>query len=420
VELRPFRSIRFAPPLVAGRGLAALIAPAHDPARNDFAAPAEPAAPENIARVTAPSGDGEAHQSAAETLKQWLAEGILEKERRPGLWAYRQTFVANGRTQMRDALIGLVRLVEYDRDVLRPHEETPAPARDDRLSLLHATKADFEPALLLTRAPLAQMLSTTRRPSVTGVGPDGVRHDAFRIIDFASHVELQGLVKNAEALVGQGHHLYEASLAFSKSPESAKLPGARYKLCAIVDENAPGVVLRPVHRLLHGVADWDSGRLRHAAEEVFQARPFAGPRQALEALARESRLAPAFVLFAPPAGAALLVVPEGAEGLPWPEGRSEAWRRSDAAAVEVALLARLLLIGPATIERHVSYTTDAERAIAAVEKGEAQAAVLMRPTTISDLEEIVHAGDRLPLHSTSFYPPLFAGLFGVALEDPVY
>src|SRR5207245_43934 len=89
-----------------------------------------------------------------------------------------------------------------------------------------------------------------RTPALSATDPDGVRHDAFRISDYAAHVELQGLVKNAEAIIADGHHRYETALAFSKDPAAEKLSGARYKLCAIVDMASPGVIVRPIHRLI--------------------------------------------------------------------------------------------------------------------------------------------------------------------------
>ena len=118
----------------------------------------------------------------------------------------------------------------------------------------------------------------------------------------------------------------------------------------------------------------------------------------------------------------LLTLLESPAPLPWPEGRSEAWRNLDAAALEVALFQALLGIDTDTIARGelVSFTSDAGAAIAAVEKGEAQAAVLMRPTTVSDVEAVVGAGDRLPQKSTHFFPKMYSGLFGVSLEDAVY
>ena len=69
---------------------------------------------------------------------------------------------------------------------------------------------------------------------------------------------------------------------------------------------------------------------------------------------------------------------------------------------------------------HVSFTSDAAAAIATVDRGEAQAAVLLRATTVADVEAVVGAGDRLPQKSTHFFPKMYSGLFGVSLEEPVY
>jgi uncharacterized protein (DUF1015 family) len=44
----------------------------------------------------------------------------------------------------------------------------------------------------------------------------------------------------------------------------------------------------------------------------------------------------------------------------------------------------------------------------------------MRPMPFSEIETVAHSGERLPGRAASFYPKLFAGLFGFSLEDPVY
>ena len=315
-----------------------------------------------------------------------------------------------------------MRLSEYEAGVVRPHERTLAKPKEDRLKLLAATKADLELVFLLTRAPLSAALSTRRTPALSATDPDGVRHDAFRISDYAAHVELQGLVKNAEAIIADGHHRYETALAFSKDPAAAKLPGARYKLCAIVDMASPGVVLRPIHRLLSGIPAWDPAKLLERARSIFDLVEHSDAGAAFEALQAHSRIRPAFVLYAPPVLPTLLTLKDAPPPLPWPEGRSESWKALDVSALEVAFFGELLGIGPETIARgeNVSFTSDAESAIAAVEKKDAQAAILMRPTTISDVEAVVGAGDRLPQKSTHFFPKMYSGIFGVSLEDAVY
>ena len=423
MELRPFRSIRFSPRVLSARGLSAVFAPPYDQISPAVQDRLYAAAPENIVRVIFRRRDGEdVYAGAAKELSAWLADGTLEKEKRPALWIYRQTFSDGAETVVRDALVGLVRLAEYDARVVLPHERTLAKPQEDRLALLSAAKADLELVFLRTRAPISAALSTRRAPVLSATDPDGVRHDAFRISDYAAHVELQGLVKNAEAIIADGHHRWETALAFSKDPAAAKLPGARYKLCAIVDMASPGLVVRPIHRLLANVAAWDPARLREAARAYFDAVEYPAPFAALDALRVHSRIRPAFVLHAPPARPALLTLSANPAPIPWPEGRSAAWKGLDVSALEVVFLGRLLSISTEAIARgeFVSFTSDAAAAIGAVDRGEAQAAVLMRPTTVSDVEAVVGAGDRLPQKSTHFFPKMYSGLFGVSLEDAVY
>jgi uncharacterized protein (DUF1015 family) len=422
MELRPFRSIRFSPRVIRERGLSNVFAPPYDQISPERQEKLYARAPENIVRVTYPKREGDPYAAAAKTLSEWLAGGILEKEKRPALWNYRQTFTEGGRTIVRESLVGLVKLEEYEKGTIRPHERTLAKPKEDRLALLSATKADLELLFLLTRAPLSAALSTRRAPQLSATDDDGVRHDAFRISDYAAHVELQGLVKNAEAIIADGHHRYETALAFSKDPAAEKMPAAKYKLCAIVDMASPGVIVRPIHRLLADMPDWRPAQTLHAARDHFDLRELATAREALAALESHSRRFPAFVLYSPPAKPVLLTLKENTGPLPWPEGRSAAWRSLDVAALEVAFFDKLLGIRTDSIAKgeRISFTSDADGAIAAVDSGRAQAAILMRATTISDVDAVVGAGDRLPQKSTHFFPKMYSGIFGVSLEDAVY
>jgi hypothetical protein len=171
-----------------------------------------------------------------------------------------------------------------------------------------------------------------------------------------------------------------------------------------------------------GLSDWNPGQLLYAATDFFETQAFASPAEALAALDGLSRLRPAFVVVAPPEEPALLALRDRPLALPWPAERSEVWRSLDAAALDVAFFSRLLASDPAALAREgkLSFTPDTSAALAAVEKREAQAAILMRPMTISEIETVVHAGERLPARVVAFYPPILSGLFGVSLEDPVY
>ncbi len=58
----------------------------------------------------------------------------------------------------------------------------------------------------------------------------------------------------------------------------------------------------------------------------------------------------------------------------------------------------------------MSYTPDAEQAIAAVDDGEAEAAFLVRAPTVAQVAEFAARGETMPQKSTYFYPKLTSGL----------
>jgi uncharacterized protein (DUF1015 family) len=52
-----------------------------------------------------------------------------------------------------------------------------------------------------------------------------------------------------------------------------------------------------------------------------------------------------------------------------------------------------------------------------VSRGEARAAILVRPTPLDQLAEVAEAGDVMPQKSTYFYPKLLTGLVFNPLSD---
>ena len=63
----------------------------------------------------------------------------------------------------------------------------------------------------------------------------------------------------------------------------------------------------------------------------------------------------------------------------------------------------------------VRYTPSAEDAIAAVNRREAGAALLVRPPTVEQVRAVAERGDTMPQKSTYFYPKLVSGLLFLPL-----
>ena len=58
----------------------------------------------------------------------------------------------------------------------------------------------------------------------------------------------------------------------------------------------------------------------------------------------------------------------------------------------------------------MTYTAQRKDAVATVDRGEAEAAFLLRPTRIEDVWEVARRGDTMPQKSTYFFPKLTSGL----------
>jgi len=97
---------------------------------------------------------------------------------------------------------------------------------------------------------------------------------------------------------------------------------------------------------------------------------------------------------------------------------------NDLAELDVCVLQNLILgphlgISPevlATTER-VSYTIHEEAACARVQRGEAQAAFILNPTTTGQVWQAVQRGVTLPQKSTYFHPKPLTGLVFNPLDE---
>ena len=153
---------------------------------------------------------------------------------------------------------------------------------------------------------------------------------------------------DAQLLIADGHHRYETALAFGESP---------WLLAVIVPTDQEGLTIFPTHRLARSV-------------NGIAGTPIDPPGDEL----------PGVVLYRD--GRYELVEGDGLD----PE------------------------IVDALKPEGVTYTPQRHDAIAAVDRGEAEATFLLRPTRIEDVWEVAGRGDVMPQKSTFFYPKLTSGL----------
>jgi hypothetical protein len=178
--------------------------------------------------------------------------------------------------------------------------------------------------------------------------------------------------------------------------------------------------IRPTHRLIRGEG---AGALESLASEpgsTWQAEPMAPEALAgrLDALRELDQPVFGLILLG---GRGYLVTGDRQAAVERMarERVSTAVGRLDLAILHAALLDDVLGIDVAQVAagERLAYTRSEAEARRAVESGEAQAAVLVRPTRLDELAAVAMAGDVMPQKSTYFYPKLLTGMVFNPLED---
>jgi uncharacterized protein (DUF1015 family) len=355
---KPFRALRYDEQR-AGR-LDDLVAPPHDVITAEMHERLLASSPHNAVRLVRPDDPGE----AAETLRSWQEEGVLEREHKPAVWILEDEFAGpDGVTRRRRGIVARVHLEPYSEGRVLPHERTFPRQKETRLALLRATRTKMSPIFLMHEGESPQ--PPLREPELEAT-LERTTSRLWRVTE-PEGVERALAQVRGSLLIADGHHRYETALRFhdeEKSEETA------YVLAVLVSRADPGLLILPTHRLAAAVsADLDGS-------------PRLGISEALEELDRLPRDRAGFV-FLRREGARLV--------------------ESSGATLDTALVDELALEG-------VSYTASAHEAERAVASGAAAAAFLVRPPTIDQVATFAHAGERMPPKSTYFYPKLTCGL----------
>jgi len=438
-EIRPFRGLRYQAGQVGD--LAKVIAPPYDAISPDEQRALHARSPYNVVRLEYGEArdngeENNRYTRAADTLVQWLAAGVLVQDDRPAFYVYDQEFEHGGARYRRRALLTRVRLEEWAKGAVRPHEHTMAQPKEDRLRLLRACRANLSPVFALYRDPQGA-ISSAVQDAVSGRSPAAVaedaksRHTIWPLNEERVQQWLEEQFAPATLYIADGHHRYETALAYRNERRAAAASwtgeeAENFVLTGVTAAEDPGLLILPIHRLvqLSQVDDSILERLRQylAVEEVTAAQNQGkvAAQRLLELVAERGRSAAAFGLCWPGERLFLLTVedPQGLVARLCPECPGQ-WRTLDVAVLEFALLGTILGIDPSPIEEGgaVTIVPNAQEACQRVQTGHRSMAFLLNPVPVEKVLAVADAGQRMPPKSTFFHPKLATGLVINRLDD---
>ena len=360
---------------------------------------------------------------SAATLAQWLKQGILKVDKVPAIYLHDHYFTYQGKEYRRRGIIVRVRLEEWDRLVVRPHEGTLAKPKSDRVGLLRELQADTSPILALFSDPgkrVSSLLAEQElaKPLISSTNTTGERHYVWAVTGSQAVNQIRSNLAGQPLYIADGHHRYESALAYQHErraySSSSEDEAPNFVMMTLVDFSDPGLIVLPPHRLVRGISKSTLSGLMAKLEALFEIEELPlsmlSVRQQVDDSPMETNEIRLFLFGLAGQLLALRLRDLTMAGQMMPYFHSELYKRLDVSIADHVILEKLLELDNGRDETRIAYSYDRRDAVNRVLDQEYQLAILLRPVTVEVVKAIADAGDRLPRKSTYFYPKLPAGL----------
>lgn len=371
----------------------------------------------NLIRLELPEGGEDRYKRAGELLGKWCSDGILKRDEEEGIFIYEEEFDALGSHYVFDGIVCLVRLEEFDKKIVLPHEETLKKAKEDRFNLMKNTFCNFSSVYSLyldeeRKVPGIISTYTAAAPETEFTDSENVTHRLWKITDKDDISAIQDSLADKQLFIADGHHRYETALRFRdyvRENKDITGDGCDYIMMTLVDMDNDGLVVFPTHRLIRDM-DIDFDSLREKCLPLFEITDYPDIAEA-QAVLKENSDGHAFVLYTGGEGFTLLRARKEVDDMRI-DGKPKSY-----SSLDVSVLHSLILEGALGIDKenmanqvNLRYTRSFDEAVESVRRGESVCAFIINPTKIKEIKAVAEDGEKMPQKSTYFYPKLKTGL----------
>lgn len=376
----------------------------------------------NVIRLELPKEGENPYANAKNILEMWKDKGVLISEDKPAIYIYEEEFTAYGSRKSIKGIIARVKLEEFSKGIILPHEFTLSKAKEDRLNLMKATNCNFSQIYALYMDEEHTTLSTIDEQSASNAeleftDNDNVTHRLWIVTDEKVLSKLSADFVDRKLYIADGHHRYETALnyrnycrenGFSKEGDAQD-----YQMIYLVDMEHPGLVVFPTHRLVRDLADFDKEKVLEGCKKYFDITKMQGTstmESDLASLYNEGKKA--FGFYCGNDEWYLLVLKNievMKELLPQ---LSTASQQLDVTVLHSLILEEIFGINKENMANQINltYTKFFEEAISSVDSGKSQCSFVLNPTRVTEIRDVAAAGEKMPQKSTYFYPKMITGM----------
>ena len=376
----------------------------------------------NVIRLELPKEGGDVYKTAGEVLDMWRNTGVLVHEIKPAVYIYEEEFNAYNKRSSVKGIIVRVKVEEFSKGVILPHEFTLSKAKADRFNLMKATNCNFSQIYALYMDEEHTTLKTIdrlsdRKPDQKFTDNDHVTHKLWIITDEKVIEKLVNDFADRKLYIADGHHRYETALNYRnycrENGISKEGDPQDYQMMYLVDMQHPGLVVFPTHRMVRDLESFDKDEVLKGCEEYFDITKFTSVGNINSELSKQYKQGKkAFGFYCGKGEWYLLVLKDievMADVLP---DLSEASQQLDVSVLHSLILEKTMGIDKENMANQINltYTKFFEEAIMKVDKGEFQCSFILNPTRVTEIRDVAAAGEKMPQKSTYFYPKMITGM----------
>ena len=376
----------------------------------------------NVIRLELPKEGDNVYTTAGEVLDRWREKGILIHEDKPAIYIYEEEFNAYNTRRSIKGIIARVKVEEFSKGVILPHEFTLSKAKADRFNLMKATNCNFSQIYALYMDEEHTTLSTIdelskRKPNAKFTDGDKVTHKLWIVTDEKAIAKLCADFTDRKLYIADGHHRYETALNYRNycrgNGISKEGDAQDYQMMFLMDMEHPGLVVFPTHRLVRDLPKFDRDKILDGCEEYFEIKAFDSVSHMNELLHSEYKKGSKSFGFYCGKGEWYLLTLKDIDVMKkeLPD-LSEASQQLDVSVLHTLILEKILGIDKENMAAQINltYTKFYEEAIMGVDKGEFQCSFILNPTRVTEIRDVAAAGEKMPQKSTYFYPKMTTGM----------
>lgn len=372
-------------------------------------------------KEAADNDQNNSYTRARDAFQDWQKKGILIQEGEDSFYVYRQTFKdpVTGVSKSRFALLGRVKLEPFEKGIIIPHEKTLRGPREDRMRLLRIVQTNFSPVFGLYKDDGFEVRSLIQdpansTPAFEAEDEDHIIHSLWIIQDTDILARLHAVLKSKRVYIADGHHRYETALEYAKQMRKELRASDKiilpfdYMYMALVSFDDPGFIVLPTHRIL---SKWniDGGEIIRRLEAYFKVEKISAGKMK-EMTASYDDGGKTFGLAVPEGNFLLTMIDKEEAKKRMPQGKPGVWYDLNVNVLGHLIFSELLGLTEDRWESVLKFDHSVESTLETIQKGQAQAAFLLRPPKVDMLEKMGAVNERMPQKSTYFYPKLATGL----------